>query len=153
MYRALSDLARRYQFRNKDEVCCYGLTVSQCYALEALFREGPMATSELARRLNLDLSTTTRLVDQLVRKKLALRRTGSQDGRVREILITEPGHRLIARIEEDFSNLLNSAIDDLSPAIQEVIPEALSRIAKALEACDSKSTIFIPVESIRRNKV
>ena len=84
LYRSLTELARRYQFRNRDEICCYGLTVSQCYALQTL-QEGAHSTSALSDKLGLDISSTTRLVDQLVRKKLVYRTRGNEDGRVRQI--------------------------------------------------------------------
>ncbi len=30
LHRALTDFVRQYQFRNRNEICCYGITVSQC---------------------------------------------------------------------------------------------------------------------------
>src|SRR5690606_18937495 len=36
LQRALSDLIRVYQFRDRDRICCHDISVSQCYALEAL---------------------------------------------------------------------------------------------------------------------
>lgn len=143
LYRALSDLARRYQFRSRDEVCCYGLTVSQCYALQALSDKKVMASSELASRLGLDLSTTTRLVDELIRKKLAIRRRGIKDARVREIEMTEAGRRLISRIEADFVQLLSASLADLPKTLQERLPEVIRRLARVLE-CGSS----LPSESI-----
>ena len=40
LYDALSDLVRVYQFRDRDRICCFDVSVSQCYALEALVRRG-----------------------------------------------------------------------------------------------------------------
>lgn len=140
LFRSLSELVRRYQFRNRDEVCCYGLTVSQCYALQALSEKGMLASSELASRVGLDLSTTTRVVDQLVKKRLASRRRGAQDARVREVEITEAGRRLIARIEEDFAHLLNQALTDLPPAVQEALPEAIRRLTAVL-GCGARRAV------------
>ncbi len=132
VYRALSDLARRYQFRNRDEVCCYGLTVSQCYALQYLAERNKATSTDLAARLGLDLSTTTRLVDQLVRKKLAIRRRAAQDARIKEIEITEPARRLISRIEEDMATGLDRALSDMPVVVRQALPEALQRITNAL---------------------
>ncbi|MBI3609648.1 MAG: MarR family transcriptional regulator [Nitrospirae bacterium] len=147
LYRALSDLARRYQFRNRDEVCCYGLTVSQCYALQALSEKGVLASSELASGLGLDLSTTTRLVDQLVRKKLVVRHRGIKDARIREIEITEAGHRLVNRIETDLSRLLAQAVSHLPPAVQKSLPEAIRCLATAL-VCRTSVESGVPVKEV-----
>ncbi|MBI2839549.1 MAG: MarR family transcriptional regulator [Acidobacteria bacterium] len=132
IYRALSELARRYQFRNREEVCCYGLTVSQCYALEALSREGILATSELAERLGLDLSSTTRIVDQLVRKKLAIRRRGASDARVREIATTDAGRRLVNRLDEDFGHIIAHALDGVPAPVIKALPGIVRRLISAL---------------------
>ena len=35
-YEALSELLRVYQFRDRDRICCYDVSITQCYALEAL---------------------------------------------------------------------------------------------------------------------
>ena len=68
LYDALSDLIRVYQFRDRDRICCHDLSVTQCYALEALVRRGPLTMNELAARLFLDKSTASRVVDALERK-------------------------------------------------------------------------------------
>lgn len=132
IYRALSELARRYQFRNREEVCCYGLTVSQCYALEALTREGILTSSELAERLGLDLSSTTRIVDQLVRKKLAIRRRGASDARIREIATTDAGRRLVNRLDEDFGHIIAHALEGVPVSVIKALPGIVRRLIAAL---------------------
>lgn len=133
LYRALARLARRYQFRSRDEVCCYGMTVSQCYALQVLSQQESMTSTALATALGLDLSSATRLVDQLVRRKLVSRSRGAADARVKEIQITGNGTRLIARLEEEFGGLLSEAIADLPREVQLEVPGILRRLASCLE--------------------
>jgi MarR family transcriptional regulator, 2-MHQ and catechol-resistance regulon repressor len=152
IYRALSDLARRYQFRSKEEVCCYGLTVSQCYALQELHEYGKMPSSDLALRLSLDLSTTTRLVDQLVRKKLANRTKKAEDARIREIEITEAGRRLISRIQTDLADIVSQAIDDFPDEVRKALPQVLRRLTKVLNECATDSKNFVPLESLMKSK-
>jgi MarR family transcriptional regulator, 2-MHQ and catechol-resistance regulon repressor len=148
LYRALSELARRYQFRNRDEVCCYGLTVSQCYALQTLAGE-PLTSGGLSAALGLDISSTTRLVDQLVRKRLVLRKRSADDARVKNIEITDAGHRLIARIENDLANVVGDAVKGLPAEVQRALPEVIRRLNNAL-ACSTGQKIVAP-ESIRVN--
>ena len=40
LHEALSELIRVLQFRDRDRACCYGLSVSQCHALQALIHHG-----------------------------------------------------------------------------------------------------------------
>ena len=148
IYQAISELARRYQFRNRDEVCCYGLTVSQCYALEALSESGKMPSSDLATRLGLDLSSTTRLVDQLVRKKLASRARSLEDARVREVQITDSGAQLVARIQQDMVRLVEQALKEYPAEVRKSLPSALRALAKTLRECSTPQNNFIPVEAI-----
>ena len=42
--------------------------MTQCYALETLVEQGPMRLSELTARLFLDKSTTSRVVQTLIKK-------------------------------------------------------------------------------------
>lgn len=152
IYRALSELARRYQFRNRDEVCCYGLTVSQCYALEELHDSGKMPSSDLALRLSLDVSSTTRLVDQLVRKKLAVRTKKAEDARVREIEITEAGRRLVSRIQSDLVAVVSQALNEFPDNVRRVLPQMLQRLTKVLTECRNQPAAFIPVEAVVRTR-
>src|SRR5215471_11457095 len=68
LYAALSELVRVYQFRDRDTICCYDVSVTQCYAIEALLRRGPSGLNDLAAELYLDKSTTSRVVSTLERK-------------------------------------------------------------------------------------
>lgn len=135
LFQALSDLARRYQFRNRDEVCCYGLTVSQCYALQSLHSSSILTGSELASNLGLDLSSTSRLLDQLVRKRLITRRKRPADLRIRELELTAAGIRLMDRIEADMTKVLADALTDFPPEVQQALPAALRRLTQALQDC------------------
>jgi DNA-binding MarR family transcriptional regulator len=150
IYRSLSELARRYQFRSRDEVCCYGLTVSQCYALEMLYEQEKLTSSELSSRLGLDLSSTTRVVDELVRKKLAQRDRSADDGRVREIVITEAGQRMVSRIMSDLIQVIDTAMAPYPEAARKALPGMLHSLATALECCVKPQETIIPVERLKR---
>jgi hypothetical protein len=38
---AIAELVKKYQFRDRNETVAYGVSVSQAYALRALYRAGP----------------------------------------------------------------------------------------------------------------
>src|SRR5579859_7609949 len=82
LYDALEDLLRVYQFRDRDRICCFDVSVSQCYALEGLVRRGSMTLNDLAAYLYLDKSTVSRVVDALERKGYVVRLPHLSDGRV-----------------------------------------------------------------------
>src|SRR5262245_3759947 len=86
MQRLTKELLRRYQMRDRNEIICCGITVSQCYALDALGDNGEMTMIQLAGKLYLDKSTATRTVDPLVERDLVQRRLRAEDRR--EILVS-----------------------------------------------------------------
>src|SRR5688500_17024825 len=88
LHRALSDLVRVYQFRDRDRICCYDISVSQCYALEAVAEHGPLTLNDLAARLYLDKSTASRVVDALEKKGYVERRTSEVDRRSLQLVDT-----------------------------------------------------------------
>ena len=94
-FREILNLAyQRFNALQRGEKRCFGVTMSQCVALETLHREGPMPVRELSQRLGLDTSTVTRLVDVLVRDGMAQRaRDEAGDRRRVFVSLSETGLR------------------------------------------------------------
>src|SRR3954454_19851401 len=67
---AISGIARFYQLRRRSTVCRYGLTVSECYGLEAVADAEGLTVMELAAALGLDKSSTSRIAGHLRRSGL-----------------------------------------------------------------------------------
>lgn len=128
LYVALNRLVRHYQFRDRDRICCHGISVSQCYALESLATDGPLRLSGLAERLMLENSTASRVVDSLVRKELATRVEDPEDRRAVRIALTEEGRALHARIHEDLVAEEEARIMDLTPAERRGAIKLLERL-------------------------
>jgi DNA-binding MarR family transcriptional regulator len=133
LYAALSELVRVYQFRDRDRICCHDISVTQCYALEALVRVGPRSLNELAAELYLDKSTASRVVTTLERKGYVARQTHPRDRRSILIDVTAPGRRLHARIEKDLIEETRQLLEDFEPAVREAAPTLLSRLARSAE--------------------
>jgi MarR family transcriptional regulator, 2-MHQ and catechol-resistance regulon repressor len=134
LHEALADLVRAYQFRDRDRICCHDISVTQCYALEALKRDGPMRLNDLAERLFLDKSTSSRVLGALVRKGYAERLVDLTDGRAISVRITAKGERLYNRIHGDLVQQQAQMIEDLPPAARRAAIEVISRLARAAES-------------------
>ena len=99
LHAAVSNLVRIYQFRDRDKICCYDISPTQCYALDAVLAErGPSRSQALAEALRLDKSTTTRVVDALVRKGYVERLPDPEDARAVSLRITREGRKLYEKI-------------------------------------------------------
>lgn len=133
LYSALSRLVRSYQFRDRERICCHGISVTQCYALEWLREEGPMRLAALADRLMLDTSTTSRVVDSLVRKHLATRVEDPEDRRAVRLALTEPGKQLYERIRAELIEEERAVLTDLTAEERRGAIKLLERLSLMAE--------------------
>lgn len=101
LQRSLGELIRLVQFRDRDRICCHDVTVSQCYALEAVVRRGPLRLNDLASDLYLDKSTTSRIVDSLEKKGYVERSPDPSDRRALKLEATGTGERLARSIDSE----------------------------------------------------
>ena len=101
LHRLTKDLIRRYQFRDWNQICCYGISISQCYILDALAEEGDLSMQQLARRMFKSISTMTRVVSQLVRRGYVKRRQDPEDRRIVYVSITPQGKAIVAAVNRD----------------------------------------------------
>jgi DNA-binding MarR family transcriptional regulator len=101
LHRLTKELIRRYQFRDWNQICCYGISISQSHILDALAEEGDLTMQQLAKRMYKSVSTMTRVVGQLVRRGYVKRRQNSEDRRVVHVSITPQGKAIVAAINRD----------------------------------------------------
>lgn len=134
LHRAVAELVRVYQFRDRDQICCYDVSVTQCYALETLVDRGPVRLGALADLLFLDKSTTSRVVGALVRKGYVEQGADPSDGRATILTATKKGTRLCARITQDLVGQQRQLLEDLAPEVRAGVVRVLERLARAADA-------------------
>ena len=133
LYKVLTELVRRYQFRDREEICCHGLSVSQCYALSALEQQGPMSMGELAEHLHLEISTMTRIVDYLVSNKLATRVADARDRRICRVRISRKGEGRVAKIHAELIKEYEAVLREVPPESREAVVLAISHLLSAFK--------------------
>jgi DNA-binding MarR family transcriptional regulator len=131
---AVAELVRVYQFRDRDQICCHDISVTQCYALEAIVQHGPMRSTALAARLYLDKSTTSRVVTALVRKRYVQQRRDPADGRAVTLNVTRAGRALYQRINDDLVEQQKTLLADLDPDLRAGVTRVITRLASAADA-------------------
>lgn len=117
------ELVKKYQFRDRKEMVKGGISVSQCYILESLRTFGDLSVSELADKMHLSISTITRVVDQLVKKKLVQRIKSELDKRVYICRLTQLGDSVY---EESWNSIFESEKEILSNFSSEQRPLLIS---------------------------
>lgn len=128
---AVSHLVRLYQYRDRDRICCHDVSVTQCHALELLVERGPSRSLVLAEGLMLDKSTTTRVVDALVRKGYVERLPDPDDARAVSLRATRAGRALYAKINDELIEQQAELLRDLDPVVREAATDVVRRLALA----------------------
>jgi MarR family 2-MHQ and catechol resistance regulon transcriptional repressor len=131
LHEALSSLVRLYQFRDRDQICCFDVSVPQCYALEAMVKDGPLTLGELAERLYVDKSTASRIVDALERKGYLGRAPHPTDARALSLSATPAGTRLVRKIRDSLIEEARAVLSELSPAFRREAVQFLTRLTLA----------------------
>ena len=145
LHGAVSDLVRIYQFRDRDKICCFDISVTQCYALETLLRAGSMQLGELATALYLDKSTASRVVDALERKKYVERVPSAEDRRALALRVTKAGRDLNQRINAGLVEQQKALLKDLDPKLRASVTDVIERLAKAAQARFTAGTSCAPI--------
>jgi MarR family 2-MHQ and catechol resistance regulon transcriptional repressor len=134
LHRAVGDLVRTYQVRDRNEICCFGISVSQCYALEALGQVGELTMGELAVRLRLSVSTMTRIVDGLVEHGLVERCYDENDRRVCCVQPTAAGRELLTRISGELLASERAILAEIPTEHRGSVISAIERLSRAVDA-------------------
>ncbi|MEQ3723078.1 MarR family transcriptional regulator [Alcanivorax sp.] len=135
LYEAVNQLIRVHQFRDRDCICCHDVSVAQCYALETLVKRGPLRLQALASEMYLDKSTTSRVVDSLLRKKYVLKAPDPSDQRAIQLSLTPAGEALYQTIRQDLVTEEASMIQHLPP---EAVDGALTLIRQLTVAARAR---------------
>lgn len=114
---ALVNVFFTYQWANlkvKDALSPYGITQQQFNVLRILRGQfpNPCTINLLKSRIIDKMSDTSRIVDRLVQKDYVIKSTNENDKRALDILISEKGLELLAKldVEVDFSEFVRNNI-------------------------------------------
>jgi MarR family transcriptional regulator, 2-MHQ and catechol-resistance regulon repressor len=130
---ALSDFVRAYLVGERDRICCHDISLTQCYTLDALIRQGPSTLNAVAAELRLDKSTASRVVATLQRKGYVGRAAHPGDGRAVLLDVTSSGRRLCERIRADRIAERTELLASFSPEVREGITDAMRQLADATQ--------------------
>lgn len=141
LHRLMTELVKRYQLRDRNRICCFGVSVSGCYVLDELGERGDQTMQALARRMFLSVSTMTRVVGQLARRGLVTRRRDPGDGRVVWVSLTREGKDVLARIHEGLVDSQREILRPLSARERGAVLQVVAQLVEAVgvwqgRACD-----------------
>lgn len=129
----LNELAKLYQFRSLDDRTYGPLTVSHSYCLRILYFQGQRTMGELAKDLDVRLSTMTGIVDQLEGKGLVERVDHPDDRRSLRVALTPKGRKLYQGAHDAFLSHLEPLLDGRSAAARRQILDFLAGAIRVIQ--------------------
>jgi DNA-binding MarR family transcriptional regulator len=111
----LGDISRTMRCCQQEEVFCENVTFTQFFILDAVAERKKLRLADLHTILSVDKSTTTRLVNPLVKRGLVKRRKTDHDSRAVELTLTPEGedvHRKVWECLASFVDAVHEGIPD-----------------------------------------
>lgn len=135
----LGGLSQVMRYCCRDEAFCEGVTFHQFMILAAVNKEKEMYMSDLHNILSVEKSTTTRLVNPLIKKGLVRRETAAHDSRVARLTLTGAGretHRKVQLCLENFSRkVLGNISADKRIEVLESVKIFIAAIKNSANGC------------------
>ena len=125
-------LVRNLGFLDRSEAVCCGITLTQCHTIVETGRRKQISVNELSELLDLDKSTVSRTVDQLVNNDILVRQPDLSDRRYVVLQLTEKGEKLFANIEQRAETYFAEVINSIPEEKQEQVIESLQLFSEAI---------------------
>ena len=109
-----------------------GVTLAQCHAIVEIGRTGQINLNDLADRLDVDKSTMSRTINNLVESGLAVRELDQGDRRYVVIQLTESGRRYFDKTEADLEVYYRAVQSRIPEDKQSQVLESLSLLIDAI---------------------
>jgi len=133
----LNDVARLMRTTFDRRVKALGLTRSQWWVLNHLFRNDGVTQSELAEILEVEKATLGRLLDRMEQKGWVRREGHAGDRRAKRVFLTEEVEPAIKAMRAAAAELRRDALSGLSAPQQNQFVDALLAIKANLSRADA----------------
>jgi DNA-binding MarR family transcriptional regulator len=116
----------------------FNVSAPQVACLLALLDNGPISPSQIAKKIMVESSTVTGIIDRLEQKGLVSRTRVSQDRRVITIELTEAGRRLAENAPPPIQQKIVNGLRKTDEAERAEIIQTLSRLTEMIDAEDEE---------------
>ena len=114
----------------------YQVSASQLNCILALYENGPLPPSQIAKHIMVNSSTVTGIIDRLEQKGLVERRRISPDRRVITIQLTEAGEQLAEHAPPPIQQKIIDGLKGLPPHETAKIVNSLQMLTSMLDVQD-----------------
>lgn len=125
-------LERKLGVLGDNQVPCCNITMAQCHALVEIGRAEKISLNKLASILNLENSTMSRTVNNLVKNNLVKREIDEKDRRYITISLTENGKAVFENIELRMNEFFRTIYSSITEDKREQVLESLQILIQAV---------------------
>ena len=130
---SLRKLERVLGLLERSQASCCGTNLTQCHALVEIGRKGQLSVNGLADILQLDKSTTSRVVQFLVTQNWVKRNESVEDRRIQEVSLTPEGVVQFQSIEASMDGFYKQVFEQLGDLSGEKVVESVGLLVNAIE--------------------
>ncbi len=136
----LVDMTKATRCCQQDSVFCGGITFTQFFILDQIDQHGTLRLSDLHDILSVEKSTSTRLIQPLVRKGLVKKDRSESDSRAINLTVTDRGRQINAELWRCFDSFFEELTAEIPKDIREEVLKHVIVFVKAVRNVFSKSS-------------
>jgi DNA-binding MarR family transcriptional regulator len=114
----------------------YSITAAQLKCLLALYENGPLPPSQIAKHMMVNSSTVTGVIDRLEQKELVIRQRNSSDRRIINIQLTLGGKKTAEAAPPPIQQRVVDGLQQLPSKELDQIILSLAKLAEMLDLQD-----------------
>jgi len=126
------ELIQKMGLLEEQQTKCCDLSLVQCHVLTEVGNSEGLSVNDLSIKLNLDKSTTSRHITNLVKSGLINRLENPTDRRYFTLSLTESGTETYSTINDTMDGYYDQLLKSLSMDQQQQISDALGLISEAI---------------------
>jgi DNA-binding MarR family transcriptional regulator len=115
-----------------------GVTLPMWRVMIALWKNGDQRLGDIAERTSIDISTLSRLLGTLHRKRFIVRRRSGTDGRALSVSLTEKGRAMTERILPIASHYEDVAIQGINQSDVQRLKKILIKVFSNIHVFDEE---------------
>jgi DNA-binding MarR family transcriptional regulator len=132
IFETIMGLSREIRCCSRDEALCQDVTFHQFVILDAVAATGSLDLAALHGILLVEKSTTTRLLEPLVRRGLLVKDRTAHDSRAARVLLTEEGRQTHRKVRDCLTGFFEKINRSLPEGKQREVLEAVNLFAGAM---------------------
>lgn len=129
-------MERKLGVLEDGEMSCCGISMAQCHALVEIGRAKSISLIDLSKLLDLDNSTMSRTVNNLVQSGMAERELDPSDRRYVRIKLTAEGLKSFEEIEENMNMYFEKILGAVPNDKRDQVLESMQILLTAIEKTD-----------------